>query len=346
MMNDEQNGQQIAYFLEDNKDLSETGYKVMRTHENIGFLTCHYLYYNGRVKLIYDRKELIPLSNAVRELSAERYVEVVLNLFDLLIKIKEIGFLQYRNVVISKDKIFVDTNSLKVSIIYLPLDIKQDVDFRELERNIYTVLCDMCAYYSQVGSQIINKLYQLIMNNTPMDSMKEEIRNYERLERQQIGEIVFESDEIDKKEKVKGKKQKKERKGLFSRRKKDNDESRGKEYRIRIEGGATQILDSGFIPQIKLQYAGKENIEIIIDKEEYSIGKQEGAVDYVLLISNAISRVHCKMITINYTTYIEDLKSSNGTFVNGKKIPAGEKVPLNVGDRVIIANKEFIVSGI
>ena len=44
----------------------------------------------------------------------------------------------------------------------------------------------------------------------------------------------------------------------------------------------------------------------------------------------AVSRVHCKILVRNRSYYIQDLGSSNGTFLNGKKVTMTE--PLEIQD--------------
>ncbi len=349
-MDSERYVQQIVYFLENNSDLSETAYKVMKTHESLGFIPCNYLYYNGKIKLVYNKAELVPLGALLNELSSDKFIEVVMSLFDLLINIREIGFLQYRNIMISLEKIFVDINNLKVSLIYFPLNIKQDIEFSDLERNVYTILSSIGGKYQNLCSEQYHKLLQLMMNNTSIDNIRREMKSSDRkdngfmiedvqMEVKPIYTPVYNPTETDNK---------KEKFSFFGRKKKEknNIQEMDREYRIRVEGGATQILESSFVPQIKLKYVGRENLEIVINKEEFLIGKQEGSVDFKLTISNAISRVHCKIITINNIAYVEDLGSSNGTFVNGKRISSGDRIPLNQGDKVVIANQEFVVSRI
>ena len=41
--------------------------------------------------------------------------------------------------------------------------------------------------------------------------------------------------------------------------------------------------------------------------------------------------------------FIEDLNSTNGTFINGEKISAHNLLPLHTGDKLTIANIDFIV---
>jgi len=53
----------------------------------------------------------------------------------------------------------------------------------------------------------------------------------------------------------------------------------------------------------------------------------------------AMSRYHCWIILQDGATYVEDLASSNGTFLNGQRIV--KRVPLKVGDLLRAGETEF-----
>jgi pSer/pThr/pTyr-binding forkhead associated (FHA) protein len=53
----------------------------------------------------------------------------------------------------------------------------------------------------------------------------------------------------------------------------------------------------------------------------------------MVLVEDMVSRKHAKIVTDDHTVSIQDLGSTNGTFVNGEKI---RKVELKDGDRILI----------
>lgn len=83
--------------------------------------------------------------------------------------------------------------------------------------------------------------------------------------------------------------------------------------------------------------------KFVIDKDEYLIGKSVDRVDGVITGNPAISRVHCKMMRDNGEFYIVDMESSNGTFLNGKRLEPSERTRVEQGNQVRIANMEFVV---
>ncbi len=81
--------------------------------------------------------------------------------------------------------------------------------------------------------------------------------------------------------------------------------------------------------------------EFLCEKEEFLMGKERVRVDYCITSNPAVSRTHAKMIRRGGKLYIVDLNATNGTYVNGERIPAGKEVPLEVGDRFRLADEEF-----
>lgn len=76
--------------------------------------------------------------------------------------------------------------------------------------------------------------------------------------------------------------------------------------------------------------------EFILDKEVMTIGRKE---DNDIRIENlAVSGHHAKLLTIFEDSFLEDLNSTNGTFVNGKPI---DKHPLRNGDVITIGKHEL-----
>ncbi len=81
-----------------------------------------------------------------------------------------------------------------------------------------------------------------------------------------------------------------------------------------------------------------------VTEPEYLIGKNPNLVNGAVIHNPAISRVHCKVSYINGQYYITDMGSANGTFVNQIRLDKHERVELNNGDYIKLANSDFIVS--
>lgn len=84
--------------------------------------------------------------------------------------------------------------------------------------------------------------------------------------------------------------------------------------------------------------------EILVTKDEFTIGKKQELVDGAITFNKMISRSHCKIARQGEHFVIIDLGSANGTYVNGPRIQAGQPYPIKNGDLIRLANSEFQVS--
>lgn len=82
-------------------------------------------------------------------------------------------------------------------------------------------------------------------------------------------------------------------------------------------------------------------VEIRITKDDFIIGKKRDSVDGVIGFSPMVSRIHCKVVKQNGCYYMVDLGSSNGTFVNGKRLSPNVFEQISNGDIIRMANVEF-----
>lgn len=83
--------------------------------------------------------------------------------------------------------------------------------------------------------------------------------------------------------------------------------------------------------------------EIRIIKDDFIIGKKQGMVDAVIGFSPMVSRTHCRVVRKNESFYISDMGSSNGTYVNERRVMPAAFEELVNGDIIRLANAEFRV---
>ena len=78
--------------------------------------------------------------------------------------------------------------------------------------------------------------------------------------------------------------------------------------------------------------------EVKLAKETVRIGREP---DNEIQIDNpGVSRFHAEVYRQEYPFYVEDMKSTNGTYVNGNFV--NWKVALNDGDRITIGKHDLI----
>lgn len=73
-----------------------------------------------------------------------------------------------------------------------------------------------------------------------------------------------------------------------------------------------------------------------------SIGR---APENNIIIDNKLaSRHHALIQKIKDAYFLKDENSTNGTFLNGRRIPSDKYVKLNSGDKITIGNANLIIS--
>lgn len=83
---------------------------------------------------------------------------------------------------------------------------------------------------------------------------------------------------------------------------------------------------------------GGDHRPFVLRKESTVIGRREDC-DLRIAVGD-VSRKHCRLILGPDSVEIEDLGSSNGTFVNGTKI---QRSPVNAGDTIQIGPVVFVI---
>ena len=70
-----------------------------------------------------------------------------------------------------------------------------------------------------------------------------------------------------------------------------------------------------------------------------TIGRAPNA-DFIV-DATLVSRLHCRLSAGATELQVEDLESTNGTFVNGERV---ERAALKSGDRLGVGEVEFVIS--
>lgn len=84
----------------------------------------------------------------------------------------------------------------------------------------------------------------------------------------------------------------------------------------------------------------EENISI--NKPVFRLGKEKSYADYFISNNNAVSRSHADIITRGQRVFVMDLNSKNKTYINDQAIPVQQEIEIFNGDRLRLANEEFV----
>ena len=88
---------------------------------------------------------------------------------------------------------------------------------------------------------------------------------------------------------------------------------------------------------LSLTEKGGSTNELSFDKEEVTVGRVRG--NDIVLPKGNVSKHHCRLFVHGGEVLVEDLRSTNGTYVNGRKIV--EPTPVVLSDKVFVG--DFII---
>ncbi|MDO4345405.1 MAG: FHA domain-containing protein, partial [Eubacteriales bacterium] len=81
---------------------------------------------------------------------------------------------------------------------------------------------------------------------------------------------------------------------------------------------------------------------MVLTDNSYTVGKLAAQSD-IVLDHPSVSRVHAKIEKWDGEYYVHDLNSTNGTFINGRRLDIHESVPIYPGDEIFFAKVGFHV---
>lgn len=313
----------ISFVLETESIFNYAGYKVIRSTDELQFVKPGRLLHNGKVKLIYNISEYRSLASLLEDMDSEIYANIICNIYDAIKRLGSNGFIKIENTIINNEEIFIDIKDNSVHLICLPLnECVIHMNSEELHRNLKSNIMDTIKRYKHLESYVIKKLIENLSKDKLItidftEKSENECENKMAVVEEEVSEIN------DKPEKKKasffGK--------IFNKNKKSLSNEEIKE-----------------VTNIKLESLDSDTPIILnINKDTYTIGKNESFVDGLILNDKTISRIHCRIVKEKGQYYITDLGSLNGTYVNNKKLIENNFVAINKGDVIKISRINFIV---
>lgn len=291
----------VQYVLNDDSAFALTEFKVLKSQSK-HFIKCSKVKYNGKIKFIYFTAMSKSLRNMIPSLDSDTFLTIIANLLNCIIEIKNNGFLDCENLDLSFDKVFVNQNTLEISLIYLPVN-NADKDLASFENEFRTEIIKLitsvpaftgekmariCGYLSN-GTLSLNQVYKSICSEIKGRSTS------------------FESD--------------------FDREKDTGNSNKHVIFKQ---------------PSLHFYSLNAPvDINFNIDVPEFIIGKNPAQVNGVISFNKAISRVHCKISYQNNSYFITDLGSANGTYVNKSRLAAQHPQKIKSGDTIRLANSDF-----
>lgn len=116
-------GVNTSYILKYENMFYDIGFHVMKNQKIGSLLSCRKIRYNGKIKLVYLTEDKFPLNKILAETEVENIYIVIYNLFHAIENIQNNGFLNIACIDSDLSKMFVESNTLDVKLIYIPLNI-------------------------------------------------------------------------------------------------------------------------------------------------------------------------------------------------------------------------------
>lgn len=342
-------------FLIKSKDIkiSDQGIHTLKNEKHCGLIECRMGTRNGENYLRYYVTGLKTLSEAVADITADGFVRYLINLKSVLdIENFDInnGFLNKNNVMIDFDDVYVDANSGKVYLIYIPLVNSKNED-NNCENMLDEAIRNVVKSNPNLSDEITEKLCERLGVGVPaFEALSEVSLKYNiapvKYDAESDSSDVYpaQTTEPSTINRPFAFEMKEQRRGLFRR-----ENSVQPAY---SEDSGTEILAdiNYYLVSEKLK------LEFELPIGTTSIGQNNNTdIDLSALQNKAISRYHAEIIVNEYGgMVIKDVGtkgkgSKNGTFIikglgKPSRLTPNKEYKIGQGSKIRIANVDFIIA--
>ena len=145
-------GNNFAYIINDSNLFLSTEYKVLQSQEEGCFVKCMKLLYNGKIQFYYLVNGYKSLAKLFSTIDADGFMTIMTNVFSSIISVQNNGFLSCQNIDISFERIYVDPNTYKVALVYLPVNKRFFSDEASFENELRTSLVKVISSITTLSS--------------------------------------------------------------------------------------------------------------------------------------------------------------------------------------------------
>ncbi len=159
-------GSNFEYVLENSVHFVNTDYKVLQSQTNGIFVQCMKMLRNGKLALYYLTDDYRPINSMFASITPDMLILVVINLFADVIEVRNNGFLNCQNIDLSWDKVFVEQNTLKVKLVYIPVSERAIDSYAEYESELRSSIVKLIDLAVSVPSQRLNHFVHDLRNGS------------------------------------------------------------------------------------------------------------------------------------------------------------------------------------
>ena len=272
------------------------------------------------IKIKYAYFDLVSLKDFLKNsIDAEALSRIILDIYDTLSKISQYG-LNFENINIDLDNIMLDREALKVYFVYLPVAENENIGLKSLLMNILISAKMKKSEDMEFKQSLLISIYG--KENISIEDL------------QVLMQHIFEMDrdcEYIACPRCGAKNDKKMNFCVSCAAKLQNN---------------MELLNDFENRRVCKKYneylTRKRNGErFMLDKQVMIIGKNVEC-DCIITENRAISNRHAQFIKYNGRFFINDLGSTNKTYVSGIEVRYGVRMEIHSGDTIRLANEDFI----
>ena len=287
--------------------------------------------YDGTHFCEYDTRGLVSLLDYFvrgKKASADDLLLLMHGVLLTLICGKKVGLFE-NSFVLTPEFVFARRSSLRPKLVYLPMEtgFSQAEGYKELIRFL-TEVCDE----STLSEQLMSALVKIGYNLNEAALVVVDAANNKRISEKYL----------DKQKQIYEKKS-----PLFSSMYGSAKIQEAESQVSDTSDESIELLETTCLydeePRLYL-LDGKSRHEIEINSDVFILGRKKDTVSYCFEGEKykGISRLHATIKFDGTSYFIEDIGSSGGTFVNGKRIIKGHLEPLTSGDEIRLYNTKLL----
>lgn len=342
----------LIYTFQNKSNIEELARNNVISSEEIpGAIPAYITNEDSKIILRYHISKEEVLSEYVKNnITKNKLLKILINILNIFINAKQKG-IKIENYLLNINNVYIDRESCEISYIYIPGICDSNEDFtikkylKEILSNVvYDTNDDLhffISLHNYLNSDVEDEEEILNYINSKVDKCDREVESV-----LDNGKFKIEDNE-DK---------------LMSIHIKTNNvnlknnnyyyDSSDKYFQkddlsdcgtIVLDEDETTLLDSeedNEVNPILLRKSTEETFEI--NKNKINIGRESSYCDFIITNNKLIGRLHAIITKKGQDYFIEDNYSTNGTFINSKRIEKMKKYKIEHGDEIKLSNEVFL----
>ena len=344
-----------AVVLKDPGLLFGAGYKVLRSQGSESLVPCSRMDLNGKPVLVYFTRGYVTLGQFARESNIETVCQALRDLVSAVMDVRGNGFLSDRNLLLDGSSVYVDPAGDGIRLIYVPLTVaayaQSDV---AVGRCVYELAQEAVKCVDGVDADLL-QMQRAAYERGDLGALHDELlripqrsaRDKTAAQRSTVGKHA-EKKPVEKpatkpasKDDARARSKADTTSTVDSASRRSETPPRQPETPPRQKeqppatGGAIYVLTAR---------TARGPVNYRISAARTVLGKSGGNADTAVGLSGFISPAHCELcIRADGSLSVKDLQSTNGTFVNGRRLQPNVEVPLAAGSTLKLADVTFLV---